>query len=173
LSLGELIEHWTLRDDELGLVGAKHGDTRLAFAVLLRFYGRYGRFPRSRGEVHPDAVEFLARAVKADPVDLAGYDWSGRTIKRHRTEIRRHFGFRVCEEEDGAKLAGSLAAGVAQRERRYELVKEVFLAECRVPSAECRVPSAGCGSWSRLHRTRWSGMCGRGCSRPASCWRSG
>jgi hypothetical protein len=45
LSLDELIEHWTLRDDEAGLVAVKHGDTQLAFALLLRYYGRYGCFP--------------------------------------------------------------------------------------------------------------------------------
>jgi hypothetical protein len=39
LSLGELIEHWTLREDEAGLVAVKHGDSKLAFALLLRFYG--------------------------------------------------------------------------------------------------------------------------------------
>ena len=44
-SLGELIEHWTLRADEIDLVAVKHGDSKLAFALLLRFYGRYGRFP--------------------------------------------------------------------------------------------------------------------------------
>ncbi len=54
LSLGELIEHWTLRDDEAGLVAGEHGDTQLAFALLLRYYGRHGRFPRNRGELHPD-----------------------------------------------------------------------------------------------------------------------
>lgn len=43
LSLGELVEHWTLVGDELELVVAKHADTRLAFALLLKFYGRYGR----------------------------------------------------------------------------------------------------------------------------------
>jgi Domain of unknown function (DUF4158) len=136
LSLGELIEHWTLRDDEAGLVAVKHGDTQLAFALLLRYYGRYGRFPRNRGELHPDAVEFMARAVKADPADLAGYDWSGRTIKRHRTEIRQHFGFRECGKEDGAKLAEFLAGDAAQRERRYELIKEQFLGECRLRQLE-------------------------------------
>ena len=67
LSLGELIEHWTLRDDEAGLVAVKHGDTQLAFALLLRYYGRYGRFPRNRGELHPDAVEFMARAASGPP----------------------------------------------------------------------------------------------------------
>jgi Domain of unknown function (DUF4158) len=60
-------------------------------------------------------VEFMARAVKADPAELAGYDWSGRTIKRHRHEIRAHFGFRLCGEEDGAKVVEFLAASAAQR----------------------------------------------------------
>jgi hypothetical protein len=46
---GELIEHWTLRVDEIDLVTVEHGDGKLAFALLLRFYGRFGRFPRNRG----------------------------------------------------------------------------------------------------------------------------
>ena len=75
LHLGELIEHWTLREDEAGLVAVKHGDSKLAFALLFRFYGRYGRFPRSRGDLHPDAVEFMARAVGADQAELAGYNY--------------------------------------------------------------------------------------------------
>jgi len=136
LSLGELIEHWTLREDELDLVAAKHADSKLPFALLLRFYGRYGRFPRNRGELHPDAVDFMARAVQSGPADVAAYDWSGRSIKRHRTEIRRHFGFRPCGKQDGAKLAEFLASHIAQRERRYELVKEQFLAECRLRQLE-------------------------------------
>ena len=45
LSLGELIEHWTLRADEIDLVAVKHGDSKLAFALLLRFYGRFGASP--------------------------------------------------------------------------------------------------------------------------------
>jgi hypothetical protein len=130
LSLGELIEHWTLIGDEVDLVSAKHLDTRLTFALLLKFYGRYGRFPRSRGEFHPDVVEFMARAVKADPASVAAYDWPGRTFDRHRGEIRGHFGFRVCGEDEGAKLAGLLAGDIAQRER-YDVVRERFLAECR------------------------------------------
>lgn len=55
LSLGELIEHWTLLGNEVDLVSAKRQDSRLTFALLLKFYGRDGRFPRSRGDPHPDA----------------------------------------------------------------------------------------------------------------------
>jgi hypothetical protein len=42
----------------------------------------------------------------------------------------------VCGKGDGAKLAEFLAAGVAQRERRYELIKDEFLAECRLRQLE-------------------------------------
>ena len=70
-------------------MAVRHGDTQLAVALLLRYHGRHGRFPRNRGELHPDAAAFLARAVKADPADLPRYDWPGRTTRRHRTEIRR------------------------------------------------------------------------------------
>ena len=52
------------------------------------------------------------------------------------SEIRQHFGFRECGKEDGAKLAEFLASGLAQRERRYELIKEQFLGECRLRQLE-------------------------------------
>jgi hypothetical protein len=57
LSLGDLVEHWALVGTKQDLAVSKHGDTRLGFALLLMFYGRFGRFPRGRGELHDDAVE--------------------------------------------------------------------------------------------------------------------
>ena len=86
--------------------------------------------------MHPDAVEFVARELKADPASVAAYDWSGRSIERHHGQIRRHFGFRVCGEAEGEKLAKSLAGDFAQRERRYDMVREQFLGECRVRQLE-------------------------------------
>ncbi len=41
----ELIEDWTLVGGELAEVAGKRGPTRLAFALLLKFYTRRGRFP--------------------------------------------------------------------------------------------------------------------------------
>lgn len=140
LSLGELIEHWTLVGQEIDLVSAKRTDTRLPFALLLKFYGRHGRFPRSRGELHPDAVEFVARALKADPASVAAYDWSGRSTEWHHGQIRRHFGFRACGEAEGKKLAQFLAGDFAQRECRYDMVREQFLGERRVRQLEPPTP---------------------------------
>jgi hypothetical protein len=47
LSLGEVIEHWMLLDDESGLVAVEHGDTQLAFALLLSSAVGTGASPRT------------------------------------------------------------------------------------------------------------------------------
>ena len=140
LELGDLVEHWTLVGDERGLVAAKNSDTQLGFALLLKFYGRFGRFPRGRSELHDDAVEFVARQLGVSAGSVGFYEWSGRTIKRHRAEIRAHFGFRECSVADAEELAGWLAGGCAQEERRYELVRNELLAECRSRSIEPPTP---------------------------------
>jgi hypothetical protein len=148
LTLGDLVEHWTLLDAERDLVAAKQRDTQLGFALLIKFYGRFGRFPRGRGELHPDAVEYLARALGVMPSSLGFYEWSGRTMERHRAEIRRHFGFRECTVADAARLTDWLAGGYTQRERRFELVRDELLAECR---QRC-LDRAGAGGLDRAVR---------------------
>jgi len=125
---------------EQDLVAAKHRDTQLAFALLLKFYGRFGRFPRGRAELHDDAVEFVARQLGVDAGSLGFYEWTGRTIKRHRAEIRAHHGFRECTVADAERLTGWLAGDYAQQERRYELVRDALLGECRSRSIESPTP---------------------------------
>jgi hypothetical protein len=43
--MDDLVEHWTVLDDELELVAGKRGATRWGFALLLKYYTRHGRFP--------------------------------------------------------------------------------------------------------------------------------
>jgi hypothetical protein len=78
LDLDELVDHWTVLDDERALVDAKHGATRLGFALLLKFYTRHGRFPSGVSELPDGVVEFVARQLRAAPSDLASYEWTGR-----------------------------------------------------------------------------------------------
>jgi hypothetical protein len=54
MDLDELVEHWTLLDDEQELVAGKRGPSRLGFALLLKFYPRTGRFPFA--QVGPEQV---------------------------------------------------------------------------------------------------------------------
>ena len=141
VDLDELAEHWTLLEDERELVAGKQGPTRLGFALLLKFYTHAGRFPRGRAELDDDAVAFVARQVGVPASDLGFYEWSGRTFKYHRAQVRRHLGFRECSTEDAAKLTEWLAAGVCRAERRADRVREELLARCRAERIE--PPSAG------------------------------
>ncbi len=101
---------------------------------------RFGRFPRGRSELHSDPVEFVARQLGVGAGSVGFYEWSGRTFTRHRAEIRAHFGFRECTVADADDLAGWLASGYAQEERRYELVRDALLAELRSRSIEPPAP---------------------------------
>lgn len=106
LDLDELVEHWTLLDDERELIAGKRGPTRLGFALLLKFYTRAGRFPRGRGELPDEAVQFVARQVRVEPSEVGFYEWSGSTIAYHRAQIRAHLGFRECTVADAAGRRG-------------------------------------------------------------------
>jgi hypothetical protein len=95
-----LVEHWTLLDGDRELVAGKRGASRLAFALMLKFYARHGRFPDDHADLPGDVVEFVARQVQVAPEAVRGYEFSGRTTEYHRAQIRRHFGFRDCTVED-------------------------------------------------------------------------
>jgi len=127
----ELIEHWTLIGGELAEVAGKRDPTRLAFALLLKFYTRRGRFPRGRGELPDEAVAYVARQVKVPASDLGLYEWSGRTFEYHRVQIRTFLGFRECTVADAGKLTAWLAEHACHRERHPERVREELLGHCR------------------------------------------
>jgi hypothetical protein len=109
---------------------------KIRFALLLKFYTRAGRFPRGRGELPDEAVEFVARQVGVDPAELGFYEWTGRTIEYHRRQIRAHLGFRECTVADAEKLTGWLAADVCEVERRPDLVHDELLVRCRTERIE-------------------------------------
>jgi hypothetical protein len=101
LGLDELVERWTVLEDDQKLIAGKRGPTRPGFALLLKFFTQYGRFPEGRSELPDEAVEWVARQVKVPASDLGFYEWSNSsTLKYHRAQIRRHFGFRECSVAD-------------------------------------------------------------------------
>jgi hypothetical protein len=69
--------------------------------------------------------------VQVAPADLRSYEWIGRSIERHRAQIREYVGFRECTVADAEQLTAWLAEHVAQAERRPALVRDELLAHCR------------------------------------------
>lgn len=92
MDLDDLVEHWTLFDDERELAAGLRGPTRLGFALLLKFCAGADRFPRGRSELAGDAVEFVARQPGVPASDLGFYEWSGHTFEYHRAQVRRTSG---------------------------------------------------------------------------------
>ena len=141
--MDELVEHWTVLADERDLISGKRGATRLAFVLLLKFYTRYGRFPRGRAEFPDEVVEHLARQVEVPAADFGFYEWSGNTFDYHRRQIREHLGFRECSVADAEKLTDWLAANVAHAERDPDKVRVELLKRMRAEALVYRADRRG------------------------------
>ncbi|MGH9899268.1 MAG: DUF4158 domain-containing protein, partial [Pyrinomonadaceae bacterium] len=91
----ELIQHWTLSGDERELLGNKTGATRLSFAVLLKAFQFDGRFPEHREDVADSVVAHLASQTNVPTQAYSDGEWSERTQRHQRAQIREHCGFRL------------------------------------------------------------------------------
>src|SRR5260370_35823104 len=132
----ELIEHWTLIGEELGLLRGRAGPAKLALALWLKFFTQYGRFPDGRSELHDDAVAYVAAQVKVPASDLGLFDWEGGTAGRNRKQVRTFCDFRECTVPDAEKLTAWLAEHACSRERRPERVRQALRQHMRAERIE-------------------------------------
>lgn len=81
-------------------------------------------------------MKYMAQQVKVDAGDLVAYDWSGRTIKYHRAQIREAHGFREATRADEDHLAAWLSEEVCPVEPSEDRLREALLARCRAERIE-------------------------------------
>lgn len=141
LDQDELIERWTLVGDELERSRAKRGVNGLGFALLWKFFLQHARFPRGRAELPDGVVDFVARQLRVPASELGLYEWSGRSIERHRSEIRLLLGFRECTLADQDAAVDWLIDNVTIAEQRYDQVRVELLGWLRRERVE--PPTAG------------------------------
>ncbi|MCW2918740.1 MAG: transposase Tn3 family protein [Actinomycetia bacterium] len=96
----------------------------------------HGRFPAGRSEVPDQVVAYVARLVDVPASDLGLHEWDGRTIKAHRADIRKFFGFRECSVPDAEKAAAWLATNVCEKERQVDRVRQALLAHLKEEDIE-------------------------------------
>jgi hypothetical protein len=106
-SLEDLIESWSLTDDDRRLLANKSGFTRLGFALMVKFFEIEARFPERHYEFSSAAVEFVAKQVRIDVSEFTFYQFKGRTAEYHRAQIRAHFGFREATRADEERLTAA------------------------------------------------------------------
>jgi TnpA family transposase len=136
----DLIEVWTLLEDDMKRLRNKSGANRLGFALLLKYFEVEARFPEVAGEIPEPVVAYVAQQVKVPAGEWSGYDWQGKTSRRHRMEIRGVFGFRESTEGDQEKLAEWLATELCSVELSRERLAAAVVARCRNDRMEPPAP---------------------------------
>lgn len=133
----ELVEFWTLLEEDRGLLVGKRGATALGFALLLKSYSRHGRFPRRRLELPEAVVNFMARQVGVDVADLAAYEWSGRTVEYRGLSrigtVSHVWVFRGPELVDFARSLDSLGREYRMSERGVFNLRWISTAPAPLP----------------------------------------
>lgn len=110
--LDELIEHFTFLPHELQQIGNKAGETRIGFAVLFKFFQYEARFPINKYEAPKAVINYIAKHIDSSQELYSKYDWSGRSITYHRTQIREFFGFREDTAQDAQDITEWLCKNV-------------------------------------------------------------
>jgi TnpA family transposase len=129
-------ERWILTPAEHALVMDKNLANRLSFAVLLLFFRDQGRFPRRAADVDPAAVAVVADQLAMDvPTDFP-LPLTGRTVERHRAEIRARFGFREATVADAGDLESWLRDQVATCGGNPADLGALLAARCRALRVE-------------------------------------
>jgi TnpA family transposase len=139
----ELLASWTLVDADWELVANKSGATRLGFGLLLKFFELEARFPRERSELPTTVVGFMAQQLDVAVGELDRYDWTGRSIKYHRAQIREAFGFREPTVADENHWTVWLRSQVCPVELSEDRVRDALFSRCRSeqiePPADARI----------------------------------
>ena len=74
----ELLQHFTLRPDELVVLSSSTTDhNRLGFAVLLKYSEYSGRFPENRASIPGDVIRYLANQLDIPPETFNQYNFIG------------------------------------------------------------------------------------------------
>ncbi|WP_406177315.1 DUF4158 domain-containing protein [Streptomyces sp. NBC_00996] len=105
------------------MVAQQDGSDPVGFAVQLKSLTWRGRFPKLRIQLPPDAVEHVAKQVGVLAAELAFYDFTGRTAKRHRSELRRLTGWHEYGVNEEVKLTAHLVDAIWHDKRREEQVR--------------------------------------------------
>src|SRR5712691_7972210 len=136
----EAPQAWTLTPADEPLIAAKSRANRLSFALLLLFFRTHGRFPRTQDEIEPATVADVARQLDIGLTSAQTLAGSGRTVERHRADIRTLFGFREASVADGETLTEWLRDHAVAETRDTALLAGALEQRCRDLAIEPPAP---------------------------------
>jgi TnpA family transposase len=108
----ELKELWTLSDQEKKLTLLKSRQSRLGFALLLKYFQINARFPRKEEVISLSVINFLAKQLELDSLSFHYYDFADQSAKLHCKQISKYFGFQPATKKDAKALMHWLVSNV-------------------------------------------------------------
>jgi TnpA family transposase len=127
----EIIDQFTLLEDEQEFVQANSPHNRLGKALLLKFFQYEARFPEGQSEIPPQVINYVAQQLDVLPTVFEEYRWRGRSIKDHRSAIRELYGFRPATLMDQNELRDWLLDEILPDEYRSVYLEERVYARLR------------------------------------------
>ncbi len=124
----ELIDYWTLGDEEISLINAisKNDYNRFGCGLLLKYFQVEGKFPNRKQDIPKVVIEHVAEQMNVQSSILQQYELQGRAAKRHRVEIRRFFGIRKGTVADANAVLNWLEAqSQLLEEHNFDRLKEI------------------------------------------------
>ncbi len=127
----DLLQHYTLADDDIEHIRARRGaQNKLGFALQLCAFRYPGRL-LTAGEVIPRQVsEFIAAQIGVKSDDLIRYAEIDVTRRRHLVELRRIYGYKNFSGR-GASILKEWLAEEAIIARSNEDLAHRFIQKCR------------------------------------------
>jgi len=107
---------------------------------MLKWFQYAGQFPKRKQDVPSVVVDFLAQQLNMDPDVFKSYPLQGRTVERHRAEIRQYLGFRETTVEGAENITKWLVEFVLPQERREDAWQEAIYDYCREQRLEPPTP---------------------------------
>lgn len=126
-SAPELGEHWRLDREDLQLLAGLPDAGKLGLAAQLAYWRQHGRFPDEEADLAPAVVAHLAAQVGVHAHVLEGYEWTGRTGRRHRRVVLDHLAVAAFDDAAEARFRHWLAA-----DHRHVEVHRPALPNCRL-----------------------------------------
>lgn len=125
----ELINKWTLSQDELNCIKTK--ENQLVYALKMRYFDIAGSFPISSTDIPNGTIEFVNDQLRGHTEDLAQYGWNTRTSRLHNDEIRRYHGYKKFSTSSIALLKAHIVnvlfpQGISKRQALSEVYQYLY-----------------------------------------------
>ncbi len=102
-------DDWAITNEERTYLKDRSAVGRLGFFLCLLFFKKNGYFPKRHIDIPEEALFYAADDIGVSTDLFSEYDFSGRSAKLHRTEIREILGYRQSTNADAVQAEAWLA----------------------------------------------------------------